>query len=109
MTEKQYVSPAIVQKWIAENLDFSSIEKNLKSQGFNDEAIAAYLNEYKKRKAGQKQSMGFIVLSIGATLGFVSCILTLTNPIPELFHVILYGLTSVAVLLIILGLYLVFE
>ncbi len=109
MTDKQYVSPSIVQKWIAENLDFNSIEKNLKSQGFSDEVIAAYVKEYKKRKTGQKQSKGFILISSGAILGFVSCVLTLTNPVPELFHTILYGLTSVAVLLIILGLYLIFE
>ncbi|TAH40935.1 MAG: hypothetical protein EYC69_09710 [Bacteroidetes bacterium] len=109
MSEDLYVSPAIVKKWIAENLDLTSIEHNLKSERFSDDVIVAYVKEYRKQKLGQKQGYGFIVISIGAVLGFVSCVLTLTNPFPELFHAILYGLTSIAVLLIMAGLYLIFE
>lgn len=90
-------------------MDAESIEQKLKSEGFGDETIAAYLNEFVKQKIRQKQSNGFIVTGTGAVLGFISCVLTLTNPVPELFHVILYGLTSVALLLIMLGLYLIFE
>ena len=52
---------------------------------------------------------GFICLGIGAMTGFISCVLTLTNPVPELYNVILYGLTSVAVTIIFIGLYFVFE
>ncbi len=109
MTENHFVSSSVVRKWILENLDAESIEQKLKSEGFGDETIAAYLNEFVKQKIRQKQSNGFIVTGTGAVLGFISCVLTLTNPVPELFHVILYGLTSVALLLIMLGLYLIFE
>jgi hypothetical protein len=45
----------------------------------------------------------------GAFLGFLSCVLTLINPVPELYNLILYGLTSIAIIIIVLGLYLVFE
>lgn len=53
--------------------------------------------------------MGFTMLVAGAVLGFISCVLTLTNPVPSLYYWILYGVTSTAVLLISWGLYYVFE
>lgn len=109
MTINQFVSSSVVRKWILENLDALSIEQMLRSEGFGDEHIDAYIKEYKRQKTRQKQTNGFIVTAIGAVLGFISCVLTLTNPIPEFFNLILYGLTSVAILLIMLGLYLIFE
>ena len=71
--------------------------------------IAHHPEEFKQGKNAKKQFIGFICLGTGAFLGFISCVLTLTNPIPELFNIILYGLTSVAILIICAGLYLVFE
>lgn len=71
--------------------------------------IAHHPEELKRAKNAKKQFTGFICLGTGAFLGFISCVLTLTNPIPELFNIILYGLTSVAILIICAGLYFVFE
>lgn len=65
-----------------------------------------YINFEKKRK---RQLNGFILMGLGAFLGFVSCLLTVTNPIPELYNVILYGLTTFAIIIIMWGLYFVFE
>jgi hypothetical protein len=48
-------------------------------------------------------------MGLGAFLGFISCVLSLTNPIPELYNVILFGLTSVAILIIVVGMYFLFE
>lgn len=56
-----------------------------------------------------RQTKGFICLAAGAFLGFISCVITLINPIPELYNLVLYGLTSIAVIIIFIGLYLVFE
>lgn len=71
--------------------------------------FAHHPEELKRVKNAKKQFTGFICLGTGAFLGFISCVLTLTNPIPELFNIILYGLTSVAILIICAGLYFVFE
>ena len=57
----------------------------------------------------KKQFNGFFCMGLGALLGFISCVLSLTNPIPELYNVILFGLTSVAILIIVLGMYFLFE
>ncbi|MBK6399866.1 MAG: hypothetical protein IPF75_16835 [Bacteroidetes bacterium] len=56
-----------------------------------------------------RQKRGFTFAATGAVLGFVSCVLSQTNPVPELYHIILYGLTSIAILLIFAGLYFIFE
>ena len=58
----------------------------------------------------QKDSLqDFVFLAVGAVMGFISCLLTIINPVPSLYGVILYGLTSVAIILIMMGLYYLFE
>ncbi len=66
-------------------------------------------NESKKAKIAKRQTDGFILLAFGAVLGFISCVLTIINSIPSLYFWILYGLTSIAVILICAGLYYLFE
>ncbi len=66
------------------------------------------LDEQRLKRAKQ-QNLGFILAGIGAFLGFISCVLTLWNPIPSIYDLVLYGLTSIAILVIFAGLYLIFE
>lgn len=66
------------------------------------------LDEQKLKRARQ-QNLGFILSGIGAVLGFISCVLTMWNPVPSLYDLILYGMTSLAIIVIFAGLYLVFE
>lgn len=56
-----------------------------------------------------RRSNGFKVTAAGAVLGFISCVLALLNPFPELYHFILYGATSISILLVFAGLYLILE
>ena len=35
-----------------------------------------------------RQKRGFTFAATGAVLGFVSCVLSQTNPVPELYHII---------------------
>ena len=62
----------------------------------------------KKTNPLRKQN-GFICISIGAFIGFLSFVLAVINPIPELFNYFLYGLTILAICIILLGFYLLFE
>ncbi len=57
----------------------------------------------------KKQNIGFLLLGIGAFVGFLSCVLTMLDFAPELRGFMLYGLTSLALVLIFIGLYFVFE
>jgi hypothetical protein len=57
----------------------------------------------------RRRSNGFIVTTAGALLGFISCVMALLNPFPELYHLILYGATSLSIVLVFAGLYLILE
>jgi hypothetical protein len=103
------VSPSSINQWLAEKLDPQQLRQKLLSQGWEEEKIADHINAFKKAKYAKRQSAGFIYLGIGALLGFVSCVLTMVNPVPELYDAILYGLTSVAMIFLFAGLYFLFE
>jgi hypothetical protein len=99
----------LLQQWMLQKLEPAAITESLSAQGHDESAIRAYLNAYRKLRNEKKQFIGFLVTGAGALLGFISCVLSLVNPIPELYNVILFGVTSVAILLIVAGMYLVFE
>lgn len=103
------VNPSAIQRWIAEKLDAKKVQEELLAQGCDADSIDEHLKELKKAKYAKRQTAGFIYLGIGSFLGLVSCVVSLVNPIPELYSVFLYGLTSIAIIIIALGLYYVFE
>jgi hypothetical protein len=98
-----------IEQWLASKLEPAAIEKELIAKGFEASVISEHLKEYKRLKDTKRRFTGFICMALGAFLGFISCVLTLINPVPELYHIILYGLTSLAILIICLGMYFVFE
>ena len=99
----------LILLWIEAKLEPAAVEEQLRQKGFSDENIANYLDEYRKAKFAKRRFNGFFCTALGAFLGFISCLLTIINPVPELYNLILFGLTSVAILLICLGLYFLFE
>lgn len=105
----QIVNSVVIQNWVTENLKIQKVEQNLIALGYDKQAIDTYLAEFKKIKSAKRRLKGFICLGAGAFLGFLSCILTVINPVPELYNWILFGLTSIAILLICFGLYNIFE
>lgn len=109
MTYTSTVDPTLLQQWFMEKMKPEAIEESLKARGLDQESIVQHLKEYRKLCCAKRQFNGFVLLGAGAFLGFVSCLLSVVNPIPSLYYAILYGLTSVALALIFWGLYLVFE
>lgn len=109
MTNVIYVNKSTLQQWIDEKRDIELIKKSLLADGLDEDAIDANLKEFRKLKNAKRQFIGFIVLGSGATLGFISCVLSVLNPVPELYYWFLYGITSLALVLIFLGLYFIFE
>lgn len=99
----------LIQLWMNTKLEPAAVEEYLRQKGFSDEGIANYLDEYRKAKFAKRRFNGFFCAALGAFLGFLSCLLTIINPVPELYNLVLFGLTSVAILLICLGLYFLFE
>ena len=103
------VDQEAIQQWISNKLSVQKVEELLKDKGFDAETISLYLKEYNKERYAIRRSKGFVFASIGAVLGFIGCILAILNPLPELYYLGLYGFTSIAAILICIGLYLLFE
>ncbi len=103
------ISPALIHQWIRDKFDVQRVKEELLSRDFDDDSIDAHVREFKRLKYAKRQTNGFIYLAGGAFLGFISCVLTLINPVPVLYNIILYGLTSISILVICLGLYYLLE
>ncbi len=109
MSELTFQDTGLIQQLLVNKTDLRSLEGILQSKGYDKDRIHLLTREFKKIRASKRQFKGFILLGGGAFLGFVSCVMTLVNPIPELYNVFLYGLTSVALTAMIMGLYYIFE
>jgi hypothetical protein len=103
------IDNALLRQWNLSSLEPQAIEAELSAKGMDAEGISAHVEAYRKFKIARKQFVGFFCMGLGAFLGFVSCVLSLVNPIPELYNLILFGLTSVAILIIVVGMYFLFE
>lgn len=109
MSATATIDQATMQQWLREKLDMPAVESKLQAMGLDAESIKEHVKEYRKCCLAQRQFTGFVFMAVGAVMGFISCVLTIINPIPSLYHVILYGLTSLAIILIMIGLYYLFE
>ncbi len=103
------VDASTIQQWLNAKLKPEAVEKELQEKGLDATDIETHLKTFKRLRNAKRQFTGFVCMGVGAFLGFVSCMLSVFNPIPELYNVILYGLTSVAILIICWGMYFVFE
>ncbi|MGZ5247346.1 MAG: hypothetical protein ACXWV5_09915 [Flavitalea sp.] len=103
------IESSIIQQWMTEKLDVAKVEQRLATLNLEEDSKTEYLQAFKKLRNEQRQFKGFIILGAGAFIGFISCLLSIFNPIPEYYYHILYGLTSIAVAVIFIGLYFVFE
>jgi len=109
MLNTQSANAEIIHQFLAENLSFESVNERLLALGYDEALIPSYLAEFRRVKNARQQSAGFAYLVAGAVLGFISCVLALTNPVPALHDLFLFGLTSIAILSGCLGLYKIFE
>jgi hypothetical protein len=103
------IDTATIQQWVTAKLEPKAVEEQLVAMGLDEASIAKHLRAFRQLKNAGRQINGFICLGVGAVLGFISCMLTVFNPIPELYNIILFGLTSISISLICLGLYFLFE
>lgn len=109
MSNTTSVEPSIIKQWVAAGIGIDKLREDLTKLGWDIDIIELHLKEFRKAKFAGRRTVGFICLAIGAFLGFISCVLTILNPAPELYNWILYGLTSLAILIIMAGLYFLFE
>jgi hypothetical protein len=109
MTFPITVDKVILEQWAAQKLEPDTIAGMLKESGIDPDSISTHLKAYKQLRNAKKQFTGFVCMALGAFLGFLSCVLSLVNAFPDMYNLILFGLTSVGILIIVMGMYLVFE
>jgi hypothetical protein len=109
MSQTTTIDHEKLQKWIHEHKEAEQIQEDLIKEGFDEATIDLYIKEFKKQYYAGRQKIGFRFLMIGAFIGFVSCLLSIANPFPSLYEVILYGATSLSICVIFVGLYYLFE
>jgi hypothetical protein len=109
MQEVFAVNEAICQQLLSSNLAPEAVEASLQEKGIHADNMAAYLDTIKRMRYAKRRSTGFAFMCTGALLGFLSCVLTITHALPGMFDLIFYGVTTIAVCMVVLGLYYVFE
>jgi hypothetical protein len=109
MSIQHTIDPALVRQWVAAKHGPEEIKNLLHALGHSEESIERHLAAWKKTKFAARQWQGFLYIGAGALLGFLSCVMSLINPIPDMNGFFLYGCTSVAILIAFAGLYFVFE
>jgi membrane-bound ClpP family serine protease len=103
------INHQLLDSFVNGSLTFEDVEKQLQKLNYDNATYELHLKEYKKRALNKRISQAVLFMITGAAIGFISCLLTIFNPIPALYNFILYGLTSVAIIIAFIGLYLLFE
>jgi hypothetical protein len=109
MSVNQNEKSSILVQALKGNWELELLQEKLSLDGHDQISIDLLLREFKKMRNAKRQQIGFVYLGVGAFIGFMSCLLTILNPFPDYFNLILYGLTSVAVTIAFVGLYYIFE
>lgn len=86
-----------------------TIKAALLAKGIDETLADEAIEAFKKEHHAKQLHKGFVFMGIGAFLGFISCVLSILNPFPEFYNLILYGLTSFSIVVAFYGLYCVFE
>lgn len=109
MSEEKPLQAAFLDAWLEQNLSIEEVQNELKKLFSSEEEVSGYLTAFKKKRQENRSRKGLFFMILGAILGFISCVLTLTDLFPDLREVIMVGLTSVAISIAVLGCYFVFE
>ncbi|MBP6624615.1 MAG: hypothetical protein KA198_05550 [Chitinophagaceae bacterium] len=109
MTVNQTAYLDLFEHWDHQHATQESIKNELHIKGYPHEQVEEILSLYKKKKLQERTQKGLWLIGIGLIIGFLSCVFTLMELLPDLRNFILYGLTSIAILFVIIGGYFVFE
>jgi hypothetical protein len=109
MASSAQIDTDLLHQLVAEKIHPDTATEQLKARGLDGETLQAHLAEFRKMRNSRKQFGGFLCCGLGAFMGFLACVLSLVNPVPELYGVFLYGFTSIAIVVIFIGLYFLFE
>lgn len=99
----------LFEDWEIRGLDRDTIINELKKSSHSELEIGDIIKSYEKYKDNKRLRKGFVLMGLGSFLGFLSCVITMLDIMPDFRHFILYGLTTIGVSIAFIGCYFVFE
>lgn len=102
MAEVKLSIQDLAAQWLQKGLNNKQVEAELLQLGIEERNIPEMLREFTKMRNARNTTIGLYFIMAGALLCLISCILTLAFSSATV--VILYGLTSVGVIIVFVGL-----
>lgn len=102
MAEVKLSIQDLAAQWLQKGLNNKQVEAELLQLGIEERNIPEMLREFTKMRNARNTTIGLYFIMAGALLCLVSCILTLA--FASATALILYGLTSVGVIIVFIGL-----
>ena len=109
MVQTQTNDEVLFRTWQQRNVSKALVREELRNQGLSMDEITSMLEDYTRYRIARRNTMGWTLMGLGGLLGLVSCIFTMLDPMPVIRGFLMYGLTSLAVVLALYGCYLVME
>jgi len=96
----------VAPEWLQKGLDNTQIKAELINKGIDERDIPEMLKEISKMRHSRNVTSALYFILAGAFLCLISCIITLMSA--QTNAVVLYGLTSLGIVIIFVGLYKIF-
>jgi len=109
MTQTYTYSEVLFRRWHQLKMTKAQVMEELQRQPLSAEEIASIWDSYYRYRVDKRNSLGWLMMFTGGTLGLLSCVLTMVDPMPELRWVFMYVFTTIAVSIALYGCYLVME
>lgn len=93
--------------WLEKGLTSEQVKAELLNMGIKDRNIPEMLREYKKMQHARNTTIGLYFILGGALLCLASCVFTLMSSSGNGF--VLYGLTSLGIIVVFIGLARIFN
>ncbi len=97
-----------IKEWISNGLQLKEMEQKLGELGMEEGSIPAMMKEIAKLRNARKTAKGLVYILIGAAMCLISCIVTLVMPESDT-TLVLYGLTSLGIIVVFIGLMHIFN
>lgn len=102
--------PPQAADWLDKGYSTEQITAELRNRGFDERQLPEMLAEIKRLRNARSLSKGLILILVGAVVCLLSCILTMTSSYSHSnFGIILYGFTTIGILIVFAGLMKIFN
>ncbi|MBK9106622.1 MAG: hypothetical protein IPL92_19205 [Saprospiraceae bacterium] len=109
MVEAHTHNEMVFRKWEQHKMSKSQILEELGSHPLSPEEITTVWDNYSRYRVGKRNTQGWMLMGVGGFIGFVSCVITMIDPLPDFRGLFMYGFTSIAIMMALYGCYLVME